>query len=326
MSNEDEKTKKETMRALNKKYPRTESGFSQLIHGQLYFKYLPLYIYYMRDSIKSFLPEPEDLKKPQGVEFEVVDELVKMAVNHCVNASGSIETNSYHAKVLRLEDAEQLVALNENLDLGDLPKSIMPYDVARTAVIENPDSIAVLDCVCRTAKGDKGCYPRDVCLIIGEPWVSWFLARDNYLNAHRITSDEALKILRECHERGNVHAGFFKDAAAGRFYCICNCCPCCCTALHCANYVQVPMFAGSGFVAKIDMDKCVNCGICEKKCNFMAIYRDKDNHVQINNEICKGCEGCLKVCNMGAISMEQLDPSVLAPLDVKALQTGNKSE
>ncbi|MEG0778284.1 MAG: 4Fe-4S binding protein [Oscillospiraceae bacterium] len=317
-------SKKESQRALAKVFPRTDEGFAALLHAQLYFKYIPLYIYYMRKSFNSYLPEPDDLIKPTGEDFDVVDELVKTAVNHCNSKVGAVATNTYHAKVMRLEDAEQVFTLTEDLNLGELPKTIMPYEVARNAVIDNPERIAVIDCVCRNARGDKGCQPRDVCIIIGEPWVSWCLERDKHMNGRLINQQEALEILHACHERGNVHAAFFKDVAAGRIYSICNCCPCCCTALLSQNYLTAPMMAGSGYVAKIDKDKCGNCGLCEKACNFMAIYRDKDNHVQINEELCRGCEGCLTACKKEAISLELVDASVLAPLDIKALKAQQK--
>ncbi len=320
MYNKDPEVRKKSQRALAKAFPRTEEGFARLLHAQLYFAYIPLYVYYMRESFNNYLPEPDDLKKPEGIEFDIVDELVKTGVNECNRNVGSLMTNTYHAKVLRLEDAEQVVTLTEDLNLGELPKTIMPYEVARNAIIESPDRIAIIDCVCRTVRGDKGCQPRDVCIVIGEPWVSWCLDRDRYLNGRLVTQEEALKVLRECHERGNVHAAFFKDVAAGRLYSICNCCPCCCTALLSQNYLTAPMMAGSGYIAKIDKNKCVNCGLCEKKCNFLAIYRDAENHVQVNEDLCRGCEGCLTACRKDAIHLELVDPSVLAPLDIKALK------
>lgn len=320
MYNPDPEDRKKSQRALAKAFPRNEEGFANLLHAQLYFAYIPLYVYYMRESFNNYLPEPDVLVKPRGIEFDVVDELVKTAVNECNRGAGSLMTNTYHAKVLRLEDAEQIVTLTEDLNLGELPKTIMPYEIAKSAIIEAADRIAVIDCVCRNTRGEKGCQPRDVCIVIGEPWVSWCLDRDRYLNGRIVTQEEALKILRECHERGNVHAAFFKDIAAGRLYSICNCCPCCCTALLSQNYLTAPMMAGSGYIAKINAENCVNCGLCEKKCNFLAIYRDKDNKVQVNEDLCRGCEACLLACKKDAITLELVDASVLAPLDIKALK------
>lgn len=317
MATNDPQVLRDTQKALTREFPRTEEGFAQLLHAQLYFRFIPLYIYYMKSAINSMLPEPEELVKPKGIEFEVVDEMVKCAVNRCGANAVDVKTNSYHAKVVRLEEAEQVLTLKEDLNLGELPKTIMPYEIAVDAVIKNPDRIAVIDCVCRTLRGDKGCKPVDVCLVIGEPWVSWALARDKYLNGRLITQEEALKILRETHERGNVHAVFFKDVAAGRIYSICNCCPCCCTALQSQNYLGAPMMSGSGYKARIDADKCVGCGMCAKNCNFIAIDM-ADNKAVVNDERCMGCEGCLQSCKFDAITLELVDPE--APFDIKELK------
>jgi len=312
--------KKETQRMLTKAYPKTEEGLAQLLHAQLYFKYITLYIYHMKKGVNNFLPEPDELFLPDDPEFETVDEMVKTVVNRTGMLGGSSETSVYHAKVLRLEDAEQLVTLKEDLDLGELPKSVIPYEHARKILVENPENIAVIDCVCRTLKGDKGCHPRSVCILIGDPWVSWALEREKHLNGRRITQEEALEILRDEHERGHVHAAFFKDAAAGRMYHICNCCPCCCTALHTQNYIGAPMFGGSGFAAEIDGEKCVKCGVCVEVCNFKALSQDGDGAIAVDTDACKGCEACVGKCPSGAISMKLLDGNVLEPLDIKAVK------
>ena len=78
--------------------------------------------------------------------------------------------------------------------------------------------------------------------------------------------------------------------------------------------------AGSGYIAKIDYDKCTNCGMCEKHCNFLAIYRNKDNKVVVNDELCRGCEACVTFCKFDAIKLELVDEAVLAPLDIKAIK------
>lgn len=317
MATTDPKVLRETQKALVNEFPRTEEGLAALLHSQLYFGFIPLYIYYMKSAINNFMPEPDVLEKPKGIDFEVVDDMVKCAVNRVGANAGNVKTNSYHAKVVRLEEAEQILTLTEDLNLGELPKTVMPYDIAVDAIIKNPDSLAVIDCVCRSLRGEKGCQPLDVCLVIGEPWVSWSLARDTRLNARRIDQQEALKILRETHERGNVHAVFFKDVAAGRIYSICNCCPCCCTALQAQNYLGSPMMAGSGYKARIDLDKCAGCGLCAKKCNFKAIDMVDGKPVLIE-EKCMGCEGCLQFCKKDAITLELVDPE--SPFDIKQLK------
>ncbi len=312
--------KKASQRALSKAYPNGEAGMAQLLHAQLYFKYIPLYIWHMRDGLNRFLAEPIDNIRPVGEIYDEVDEMVKTVVNHTGAVAADPDTNVYHAKVLRLEDAEQFFTLEGDLDLGDLPKSIMPYEQARRILFENPENIAVIDCVCRTLRGEKGCCPRDVCILIGDPWVDWVTSRVPEMHPRRITQAEALEILRAAHERGDVHAGFFKDAAAGRMYHICNCCSCCCTALVAQNYINAPMFAGSGYLAQIDTEKCEKCGACVTSCNFLAISQTDDGEVHVDESLCKGCEACAGKCPSGAITFKLLDGDTLRPLDLKELK------
>lgn len=311
--------KKLAHKALTRAYPRTEEGMAQLLHAQLYFKYIPLYIYHMRDGINKFLAEPMDNIKPEGEKFEQVEDLVKTVVNHTGMGAADPETNVYHAKVLRLEDAEQFFELEENLDLGELPKSIIPYEHARRILIENPENIAVIDCVCRTLRGDKGCHPRQVCILTGNPWVDWVMEFVPEMHPRRISQQEALTILKDAHSRGDVHAAFFKDAAAGRMYHICNCCSCCCTALAAQNYISAPMFGGSGYVAEINYEKCVGCGQCVTDCNFMAISQENGS-ITVDSSLCMGCEACATKCPVEAITLRMVDESVLAPLDLKKLK------
>ncbi|MCF7924743.1 MAG: ATP-binding protein [Candidatus Izimaplasma sp.] len=53
-------------------------------------------------------------------------------------------------------------------------------------------------------------------------------------------------------------------------------------------------------IAKINADKCVNCGICYDNCRFGAIDLNDSNH-QINPYKCEGCGVCGFVCPQGAI-------------------------
>lgn len=322
MATTDPEILKSTEKAFNREYPRTEEGLAAQLHAHIYFGYIPLYIYYMKLGMSAMMPDvTKTLIKPEypkGIEFQIMDDMVKCAVNRCAHGAAALETNTYHAKIVRLEEAEQILTLTEDLNLGELPKTIMPYSHAVEAVIKSPDRIAVIDCVCRKLYGDEGCQPLDVCLVIGEPWVSWCLARDNRLNGRLITQEEALKILRETHERGNCHAVFFKDVAANRIYSICNCCPCCCTALHAQNYLGAPMMERSGYTARINEEKCVKCGLCAKGCNFVAIDWEKGQLPVVNEALCMGCEGCLQFCKSGAITLELTNPE--SPFNIKELQ------
>lgn len=310
--------KKASQSALRKLFPNTDEGMAQLLHAQLYMRYPDLYVYYLKDSVRKFLPNHENLKRPESAEHDVVDDLIKTLIRYNNRKIPSLETNAYHAKVLRMTDTEQLFQLKENLDLGTLPKTVIPYEKARDAIINNPDRLVLLDCPCRNAHGEGGCYPRDVCIIVGEPWVSWVLAHNQESHPRSITQEEALEITKKCHEAGNVQSAFFKDAAANRLFALCNCCSCCCCGISSQNYLKMQMFAGSGYFPEIDTDKCKTCGICVKQCNFMAL-EIKDGKVLVDTEKCMGCEACITSCNCDAIQMVAGDLSVAEPLDIGLL-------
>ena len=220
--------------------------------------------------------------------------------------------DTYHAKVVPLAAAKQLVSVKEDIALGDL-EHVIPYALARDIVLQNPDHIVVLDCPCRVAS-EHPCLPLDVCLIVGEPFVS-FVTDHNPQRSRRITPQEAADILQAEDRRGHVHHAFFKDAMLGRFYAICNCCACCCAAMQ-AQRSGTPMLASSGYVARVDPDRCVQCGECVENCQFSAIRLAETAVVDL--ELCMGCGICIGQCDPGAIVLERME-SKGQPLEIERM-------
>ena len=222
--------------------------------------------------------------------------------------------STYHGKVIKLSDAESLIKLNKEVSLTNLEK-VIPYKHARDIIIKNPESIAVIDCPCRLSM-DSPCQPLDVCLIVGEPYVN-FVIEHKTKGARRISKEKALRILKEEDERGHIHTAWFKSAIGDRFYAICNCCSCCCAGMKAFKDYGIPMLASSGYVAKIDEEMCLNCGLCSKICPFDAIEVNSDK-AAVNYDKCMGCGVCVTRCNPGAILLLR-DPLKGEPLSIEEL-------
>lgn len=228
-------------------------------------------------------------------------------------SKGKTFADTYHGKVITTDSATQLVQVQEDINLPDL-EHVIPYTKARDIIMTDPDHIVIMDCACRSARSEP-CLPLDVCMIVGEPFASFVL--DHHPDrSRRITGEQAERILEAEQARGHVHHAFFKDAMLGRFYAICNCCSCCCGAMHSMRN-GTPMLASSGYVSEIELDLCFACGLCAEHCPFGAMGMD-NARLEIDRDLCMGCGVCVSTCPEGALSLQE-DPEKGVPLVISEL-------
>ncbi len=227
--------------------------------------------------------------------------------------TGKAFADTYHGKAMPLESARKLISVGREVRL-ELPEQVIPYTQARDIVLRNPQLIAALDCPCRAASPDP-CLPLGVCLIVGDPFAS-FMLEHHPERTRRIDVREALAILEAEDRRGHAHHAFFKDAMLGRFYAICNCCPCCCGAMR-AHRRGVPMLASSGHVCRVEAESCTGCGACAQACPFGAL-EVRNGLARVNEPQCMGCGVCLARCRSQALRLER-DPSRGEPLEIEEL-------
>lgn len=220
---------------------------------------------------------------------------------------------TYHAKVVPLDAARQLLTVQEDIRLVDL-EQVIPYTQARDIILKNPEHIVVFDCPCRVNRPNP-CLPLDVCLVVGEPFAS-FILEHHPGKSRSITQSEALVILQAEDERGHVHHAVFKDAMFGRFYGICNCCSCCCGAMQ-VHKQGTPMLASSGYVAFINKSLCTGCQACVPFCQFTALSLDS-GFVGVNTSACMGCGVCVDKCPQNAIELFR-DSTRGEPLELSEL-------
>ncbi len=54
--------------------------------------------------------------------------------------------------------------------------------------------------------------------------------------------------------------------------------------------------------AEIDVDKCIECGLCKENCRFDAI--SDENGFKVDSFACEGCGVCEAVCPADAVSLK----------------------
>ena len=279
-------------------------SFFDFVHGYVYGRWTHLYIaigtgnHPLAKKLAPFITwvDGKGSKKSK----EKMTETITMA-------------DTYHGKTMPLNEARKMVLINEDINLPDL-EQVIPYKRARSIVMKNPDHIVALNCPCRSAKPNP-CLPLDVCLVVGEPFAS-FVVEHNPGKTRWVSPAEAVAIIDAEDARGHVHHAFFKDAMLGRFYAICNCCSCCCGAIH-AHQTGTPMLASSGYIAKVDEDICIACGTCADNCQFGALIMG-DIMMAVDEAKCMGCGVCVDKCPQEAISLDR-DLSKPEPLEIFAL-------
>ncbi|MBF0530644.1 MAG: 4Fe-4S binding protein, partial [Deltaproteobacteria bacterium] len=140
--------------------------------------------------------------------------------------------------------------------------------------------------------------PLEVCFLLnetGDRFVDKGLAR-------RASWLEIAEILRCANESGLVHLGLY--VPDHELFALCSCCPCCCHDLQIVKlYDRRDVMVHSEYVAVTDMDACLHCGECVKRC-FFGARTFQDEQMQYNQEACLGCGLCVTICPATATSMQ----------------------
>ena len=137
-------------------------------------------------------------------------------------------------------------------------------------IIERAWAISVGPCSCRRTRRlmGEGCghLEDDMCMYIDDN--AKFFSQQG---SHRLVSkEEALEILKRAEDNGLVHEINAAEGYDGPTA-ICNCCGCSCLALRLGEYFNAPDMLRTNYVAKVDRDKCVACGLCVDNCQMGAL-------------------------------------------------------
>ncbi len=195
--------------------------------------------------------------------------------------------------------------------IKDLPGVLPQENIVE--MIRAQEKIAVVPCSCRnvTHLAGDGCKFTDEmslwhCIQFGRG-AEYVVARGS---GKEITVDEALEIIKRAEEDGLVHTwpntGKIVDK---RVTVNCNCCSDCCEFFLSARYGNVPienLLEKSRYVAYVEGDLCIACGMCEERCHFNAI--EIDDIAKVDEEKCFGCGVCVVGCEQEAIKLKAVRP------------------
>ena len=178
-------------------------------------------------------------------------------------------------------------------------------------IIENSQSFAVFDCICKKEKRllDEGCdKPLEICTGYA-PIPGVFDNSDRY---RAISKNDAYAILNKAEEAALVHLTW--NVESGHYF-ICNCCGCCCGVLRSINELGINAsdVINSYYFAQINPDECDACGTCkDERCQVNAI-EERDGFNEIIREKCIGCGLCISTCPSEAISLIRKQPEEIVP-------------
>jgi Pyruvate/2-oxoacid:ferredoxin oxidoreductase delta subunit len=203
-------------------------------------------------------------------------------------------------------------AFGQELARGDMPvmrvlpisrtlrnsSEVLPFEALKP-IVEEQSFCAVAHCPCRLMKRSvgEGCDHSLVnCMhfgAMGRHMVEQGMARE-------VTTDEALKILKEANEEGLVHS---VDNIEGYTRTICNCCGCCCVFLDTKKKMGIHAFSPSNYVARVDGELCAACGTCEERCPMGAVTVGDEDVAEVDEDLCIGCGVCTPTCAAEAVDL-----------------------
>ncbi|MFX0140592.1 MAG: 4Fe-4S binding protein [Candidatus Hodarchaeota archaeon] len=196
----------------------------------------------------------------------------------------------------------RVVPLNKNLDIDS--KFISSQEILE--ILSRSNVAGISWCYCRSVqrKYEKpNCdHPLFSCIHLSSGKSLYEIPYKSH-NLKKVSKKEIIELLEECDKRGLVHQLIYFPNPQF-YYLICNCCPCCCVVLNKFLKNGSPQMIKSDFIAKTDLNKCINCGTCEIWCHFggRLIIKEK---LQFNPVRCFGCGICVSKCPNDAISLIQ---------------------
>ena len=174
------------------------------------------------------------------------------------------------------------------------------YDLSEMKeILRGAKKIVLQECGCRKDHGNCD-HPLDTCLAI-DGAAEESLRSDKY-NAREVDLSGALQALERSHQAGLVHMAYTMKGENSPNV-ICSCCPCSCHTLGgLIRYGIHTQVLTSRYVAENDESKCIKCGTCVERCNFLA-RNMVDRERTYDKSRCFGCGLCVSTCPASAIRL-----------------------
>jgi NAD-dependent dihydropyrimidine dehydrogenase PreA subunit len=175
-------------------------------------------------------------------------------------------------------------------------EKVLPLHEA-SKIIDEQDIIALSECPCKLERS----LLEDSCKVSSDRFRCFHFGNiGRYFIEHKlgksVSKEEAKRILKEAEEEGLVHKTFHDDfSLEQKENSICNCCKCCCILFQ-TYYRGIASFRTiTSYIAKVNENKCIGCGICVEKCPLEAISLiNRKTHD--DEKRCIGCGICIHHC------------------------------
>ncbi len=169
---------------------------------------------------------------------------------------------------------------------------VLPLEDVLTFIEQRDDTPYLALCDCRRLIQNCS-QPTETC-------ITYRTAPNSFVKrglVKAITKEEAKEVVREADRQGLIHT-----VNPGG---ICSCCTDCCYLFRAARARDSQgIWPRVHYVVKIDKGKCINCGVCRKRCKF-AVFT-KENEVRISQKSnCQGCGLCVTACPTGALMLTE---------------------
>ena len=247
------------------------------------------------------------------------------AKNYAFDLQSDLQRHDYVVRFIRdfgrtrsraiagLELAERLPEAAQRAVTDRVTRSMQPHHFGQPVPIEECEkifdiatSITVIPCICRMhAPGKRA---EEVCVLVTTQPIVPLLEegfRDyedgpDLSDFHSVEKTEAMRLLRECEERGLMHSIWTFETPFCAAICNCDLESGCMAMRLTAGYGAKLMWRGE-WVSHLDHERCSGCGTCAELCPFDAIHMNGVATLRLAD--CWGCGVCRAGCTEGAITL-----------------------